>query len=73
MVMFHCLNGLHSFRTKNKFKLHKKVYKNKDSCNDAMSSKGFSILEFIKVIDKVIDKVPPIIYVHLESLIKKVD
>ena len=30
---FYCLNCLHSFRTKNKLELHKRVCENKDFCN----------------------------------------
>ena len=41
---FHCLNCLHSFRTKNKLKYHEKVCKNKDFCGIVMSSEKDNIL-----------------------------
>ena len=28
-MLFYCLNGLHSFRTKNKLELHKKIWEKK--------------------------------------------
>ena len=42
---FHCLNCLHSFRTKNKLESHKKVCENKDFCNVIMPSEDTKILE----------------------------
>ena len=36
---FYCLNCLHSFATKNKRELHKKLSKNKDFCDVIMFSK----------------------------------
>ena len=35
---FYCLNCLHSFRTKSKFQMHKRVCENKDFCNLIMLS-----------------------------------
>ena len=63
---FYCLNCLHSFRTKNKLKSHKEVWKNKDLCNIITSSEDTKMLEFNQ-------KVPFIIYAELECLIKKID
>ena len=62
---------LHPFRTKNKFKSHKKVCKNKDFCNIIMTSEDTKILQFNH--NQKFDKVPFIIYVDLECLIEKID
>ena len=37
---FYCLNCLHSFRTKNKLELYKRLYENKDVCNVIMPFEG---------------------------------
>ena len=41
-----CLNGFHSFRTRSKLELHKRVCKNKDFSDVAMPSKDTKIFEF---------------------------
>ena len=43
---FYSLNCLHSFSTKNKLELHKKVFGNKIFCNVIMPYKDTKILEF---------------------------
>ena len=43
---FYCLNCLHSSRTENKLKSHKKVCKNKNFCGIVMPSEKDKILEF---------------------------
>ena len=43
---FYYLNSLHSFRTKSKLELHKRVCENKDFCNVIMPSEDTKILEF---------------------------
>ena len=43
---FYCLNCLHSFKTKNKRKSHKKIYENKDFCNVVMPSEDSKMLKF---------------------------
>ena len=43
-VDFCCLNCLHSFATKNKLQLHKRVCENKDFCNIIMLSEDTKIL-----------------------------
>ena len=68
---FYCLNYLHSFRTENKLKFHEKVCKNKDFCGIVMLSEGNNILEFNQYTKS--DKVPHIIYVDIEALIKTMD
>ena len=65
---FYCLNCLHSFRKENKLKSHKKVCKSKDFCGIVMPSEKDNILEFNQYMES--DKIPYIIYVDIESLIK---
>ena len=65
------MNCLHSFRTKNKFELHKRVCENKDFCNVIMPSGDTKILEFDKY--QKSDKIPIIIYADLECVIEKID
>ena len=60
-VDFYCVICLYSFRTKRKLELHKKV---------GMSSEDTKILEFYQY--RKSDKTPFIIFVDLESLIKKI-
>ena len=43
---FYCFNCFYSFRTKNKLGSHKKVYRNKDSCNVIMPYEDTKILDF---------------------------
>ena len=61
----------HSFRTKSKLELHKKLYENKDFCNVVMNSEDTKILEFNQ--HKKSDKAPFIIYADLEYIIEKID
>ena len=68
---FYCLNCLHSFRSKNKFKFHEKVCKNKDFCGSVMSSEKDNVLEFNQYMKS--DKMAYIIYADIESLITKKD
>ena len=42
---FYCLNCLHSFITKNKLELHKKVCENNNFCNVIMLSEETNTLE----------------------------
>ena len=66
---FYCLNCLPSFRTENKLKSHENACKNKDFCAIAMPSEKNNILEFNQYMKS--DKMPYIIYVDIESSIKK--
>ena len=52
-----------------KLKSHEKVFKNKDFCGTVMPSEKDNILEFKQYINS--DKMLCIIYVDIESLIKK--
>ena len=63
----YCLNCLHSFKTKNKLESHKKVYENKDFCNDVMPSEDTKILKFNQY--QISCKTPFIIYADFESFI----
>ena len=71
MVIFCCLNRLHSFRIENKLKTHEKVCGNKDFCGIAMPSKKNNILELNQFMKS--HKMPYIIYTDIESLIRKLD
>ena len=68
---FYFLNCLHAFTTKSKLKFHKKVCENKDFCGVVMPSEGTKMLQFNKY--RKFDQTPSIIYVDLESLIKRVE
>ena len=68
---FYCLNCLHSFTTKSKLELHKKVCDNKDFCNVIMLPEGTKILEFNQYQES--DRGPFIIYADLQSIIEKID
>ena len=68
---FYHLNYVHSFRTENKLKSHKKVRKNIDFCWTVMPSEQDNIVESNQYTK--LDKIPYIIYAETESLIKKVD
>ena len=63
------MNCLHSFRTENKLKSHKKVYKNKDFCEIVMPSQKDKTLELNQYMTS--EKMPEIIYTDIEPLIKK--
>ena len=49
---FYCLNYLHSFRTKSKLLLHKKVCENKTFCDVAIPSEDIKILINTKILVK---------------------
>ena len=68
---FCCSNCLHSFRTKRKLELHKKVCENKDFLNVIMSSTDTKILEFNQYQES--DKLPFFIFADLECLLEKID
>ena len=69
---FYCLNCLHSFRTKNKLELNKKVCDNKDFAILWYLLKTLKLnLEFNQYQES--DKAPFIVDVHLEYLKEKID
>ena len=65
------MNCLHSFKTENKLKSHKKACKNKDFCGNVMPSEKDNMLEFNQYMKS--DKLSCIIYANMESLINKID
>ena len=68
---FCCLNCLHSFRTKNKFKKHENVCKIHDYCCIEIPEKSKNILKYNH--GEKYMKVPFIVYADTESLLKKMD
>ena len=68
---FYCLNCLHSFRTKNKSKCHKKACENKGFCNIIMPSEDTKILESDQY--QKSGKAPFVIYADPECLIENID
>ena len=68
---FHCLNCLHSFRTKNKLESHKKVCEKRDFCNVIMPSEDTKISESNQY--QKSDKALFIIYADLECITEKID
>ena len=69
--MFVCLNCRDLFATENNTVSHKKVCKNKNYCGFVMPSEDIKILEFNQY--RKYHKTLFIVYVDLESLMKKVD
>ena len=68
---FYCLNCLHSFRTEKKFKLHEKVYKNKNFCGITLPTQKHNVLKFNQYMKS--DKTPCTIYAILRPWLKKRD
>ena len=66
---FYCLNYFHSYRTLNKLKKHERVYNDHDYCHVDMPEEGKNILKYSSGVKSL--KVPFIIYVDLECLLKK--
>ena len=66
---FYCLNGLHSFRTKNKFKSYKKVCESKKVRNIVMPFEETKILDFNQY--QKYYEAPSIVCADLECLIEK--
>ena len=68
---FYYLNCLHSFRTENKVKSHKKVCEKKEFWGIVIPSEKNNILKFNQYMKS--DKMLYIIYPDIDSLIKKID
>ena len=66
---FYCLNCLHSYRTKNKLELHKKICENHDYCHVEMPTKDNFIIKYNHGEKSM--KVPFIIYADLECLLEE--
>ena len=71
MVIFVHLNCLHSFRTIAKPNFHKQICGNEDFSGAVMFSEDIKILEFKQYWK--FDKSPFLIYVYVESFIKRID
>ena len=66
---FYCLNCFHSFRTENKLKNHKNVFKNYDYCYLEMTKEDNKILNYNH--GEKWMKIPFNIYADMESLLEK--
>ena len=66
---FYCLNCFHSYRTKNKLELHKKICENHDYCHVEMPTKDNNIIKYNHGEKSM--QVPFIIYTDLECLLEK--
>ena len=66
---FYCLNCFHSYRTKSKLELHKKISENHDYCHVEMPTKDNNIIKYNHGEKSM--KVPFIIYADLECLLEK--
>ena len=68
---YYCLNCFHSYRTKNKLNVHKKICENHDYCNIEMPSPNNNLIKYNQG-EKSLE-LPFIIYADLECLLKKID
>ena len=68
-MIFYCLNCFRSYRTINKFEVHKKVCENHDHCNVEMPTKDNNIIKYNQG-EKFI-KLPFVVYADLECLLEK--
>ena len=68
---YYCLNCFHSYRTENKFNVHKKICENHDYCNIEMPSPNNNLIKYNQG-EKSLE-LPFIIYADLECLLKKID
>ena len=66
---FYCLNCFHSYRTKSKLEAHKQISENHDYCHVEMPTKDNNIIKYNHGEKSM--KLPFIIYVDLECLLKK--
>ena len=71
MRFFCCLNYLHSFKTKNKLGLHKRVCEKKDFCNVVMPSEDTKTLELNQY--QIFDHALFIIYAVRQCIIERID
>ena len=68
---FYCLNCFRSYRTTNKFEVHKKICENHDYCNVEMSTKDNNIIKYNQGEKSI--KLPFVVYADLECLLEKVN
>ena len=67
---FYCLNCFRSYRTINKFELHKKICENHDYCRVEMPTKDNNIIKYNQGEKSI--KMPFTIYADLECLLEKI-
>ena len=66
---FYCLHCFRSYRTINKFEVHKKICENHDYCNLEMSTKDNNIIKYNQGEKSI--KLPFVVYADLECLLEK--
>ena len=66
---FYCLNCFHSYRTKNKFEAHEKIYENRDYCHVDMPTNDNNMIKYNQGEKSI--KLPFIVYTDLECLLEK--
>ena len=65
---FYCIICVHSFKTKDKFKEHKKICENHDYCHVEMPTKDNNIIKYNQGEKSI--KLPFVIYADLECLLE---
>ena len=68
---FYCLNCFRSYRTINKFEVHKKICENHDYCNVEMPTKDNNLIKYNQGEKSI--KLPFVVYAHLECLLEKIN
>ena len=66
---FYCLNCFRSYRTRNKFEVHKKICENHDYCNIEMPTKDNNIIKYNQGEKSI--KLPFVVYADLKCLLEK--
>ena len=66
---FYCLSCFRTYRTKNKFELHKKICENHNYCNVEMPTKDNNIIKYNQGEKSI--KLPFVVYAGLECLLEK--
>ena len=66
---FYCLNCFHSYRTKNKLEVHKKICENRDYCHVEMPTNDNNTIKYNQGEKSI--KLPFIVYAALECLLEK--
>ena len=68
---FYCLNCFHSYKTKNKLDVHKKICENHEYCHTEMPTKNNNIIKYNQGGKSL--KLPFIIYADLECSLEKIN
>ena len=66
---FYCLNCFHSYRTRNKLEVHKKICESHDYCHVEMPTKDNNIIKYNQGEKSI--KLPFAVYADLERLLEK--